>query len=142
MNKNQEIAQIFEKIADALEFKGENLFRVNAYRKAARVLSELPDDIEEIWKKGKLNEIPGIGKGMAEKIDEYLKTGKMKKYEEAISGIPEGLLELLNVPNLGPKTLSLAYKKLNVRSLDDLKRVIEDGSLAKLFGMGEKKLKI
>lgn len=140
MNKNQEIAEIFEKIADALEFKGENLFRVNAYRKAARVLSELPEDIEELWKNGKLEEIPGIGKGMAEKIEEYLKTGKMKKYEEAISGIPDGLLELLNIPNLGPKTLSLAYKKLNVKNLDDLKRVIEDGSLAKLSRMGEKKV--
>ncbi|HDN97890.1 MAG TPA: DNA polymerase/3'-5' exonuclease PolX, partial [bacterium] len=96
--------------------------------------------IEELWKNGKLEEIPGIGKGMAEKIEEYLKTGKMKKYEEAISGIPDGLLELLNIPNLGPKTLSLAYKKLNVKNLDDLKRVIEDGSLAKLSRMGEKKV--
>ncbi|MCP2606400.1 DNA polymerase/3'-5' exonuclease PolX, partial [Candidatus Aminicenantes bacterium AC-708-I09] len=115
-------------------------FRIIAYRKAARVLEDLTEDIEVITKKGKLREIPGVGEGIAKKIEEYLKTGKMKKYEEALSGIPEGLLELLEIQNLGAKTISLAHKELGVKNLDDLKRVIEDGSLAKLFGMGEKKV--
>ncbi|MCP2619127.1 DNA polymerase/3'-5' exonuclease PolX, partial [Candidatus Aminicenantes bacterium AC-335-A11] len=110
------------------------------YRKAARVLEDLTEDIEVITKKGKLREIPGVGEGIAKKIEEYIKTGKMKKYEEALSGIPEGLLELLEIQNLGAKTISLAHKELGVKNLDDLKRVIEDGSLAKLFGMGEKKV--
>jgi len=140
MSKNTEIADIFDKIADALEFKGENTFRINAYRKAARILREYPEDVEEVWKNGKLENIPGIGKGMAEKIEEYLKTGKMKKYEEAISGIPSELLQLLNVPNLGPKTLHLAYTKLNVRSLSELEEMINNGKLAQLPGMGEKKV--
>jgi len=140
MSKNTEIAEIFEKIADALEFKGDSTFRIGAYRKAARIIKELPEEIEDIWKKGELENIPGIGKGMAEKIDEYLKTGKMKKYEETMKGIPEGIIELLDIPNLGPKTLNLAYNKLNVKNLSDLEKIIEDGSLAKLFGMGEKKV--
>ena len=138
--KNKELAYIFSKIADALELKGESSFRIIAYRKAARVLEDLTEDIEAIAKKGKLREIPGVGEGIAKKIDEYLKTGKMKKYEEALSGIPEGLLELLEIQNLGAKTISLAHKELGVKNLNDLKRVIEDGSLAKLFGMGEKKV--
>lgn len=140
MNKNIEIADIFDKIADALEFKGDDSFRIGAYRKAARILREYPEDIEEVWKRGEIQKVPGIGKGMAEKIEEYLKTGKMKKYEEAVKDIPEGLLQLLEIPNLGPKTLNLAYTKLGVKNLQDLEKVIENGELAKLFRMGEKKV--
>ncbi|MFN4226939.1 MAG: DNA polymerase/3'-5' exonuclease PolX [Candidatus Ratteibacteria bacterium] len=140
MNKNQEIAEIFDKIADALEFKGEDPFRITAYRKASRILKEYPEDIEEVYKRGEIRKIPGIGKGMAEKIAEYLETGKIKKYYEAIEGIPEELLQLLEIPNLGPKTLNLVYNTLGVKNLEDLEKVIEDGRLAKLFRMGEKKV--
>jgi len=140
MKKNKEIAGIFNQIADALEYKGENVFRVVAYRKAARILEELTEDVEELLKTDKLKSLPGIGEGMAKKIEEYLKTGKMQKYIEATRGIPPTLLELLNIQNLGPKTLALANKHLGVKNLQDLKRVIEDGSLAKLPQMGEKKV--
>lgn len=140
MKKNREIADIFNQIADALEYKGENVFRVVAYRKAARILEELTEDVEELLKSGRLKALPGIGEGMAEKIEEYLKTGKIQKYIEATKGIPPSLLELLNIQNLGPKTLALANKHLGVKNLQDLKKVIEDGSLAKLPQMGEKKV--
>ncbi len=141
MNKfNKEVAEIFFKIADALEILGEMQFKVLAYRKAARVISELPDDLREIYKKGKLEEIPGIGEGIAKKIKEYIETGKMKKAEEVLSRLPEGLLPLMSIPSLGPKTIALAYKKLGVKNIDDLKRVLKDGSLARLPGMGEKKI--
>ncbi|OPX18413.1 DNA polymerase III [candidate division WOR-3 bacterium 4484_100] len=140
MKKNKELARIFDRIADALEFKGANVFKVVAYRKAARVLDELVEDIEEIHKAGKLQELSGIGAGIAKKIDEYLRTGKMKKYEEATKGIPVSLLDMLDIQNLGPKTLALVNRKLKVKNLSDLKRVIEDGSLAKLPQMGEKKV--
>jgi len=138
--KNKEIAAIFNRIADALEIKGESGFRVLAYRKAARVIEELPEAVEELAEKKKLAEIPGVGKGIAQKIEEFLQTGRMKKMEEALAEIPEGLLELLNIPNLGGKTIHLAYKELGVENLNDLKRVIEDGSLAQLYGLGEKKV--
>ncbi len=140
MKRNKELARIFDRIADALEFKGANVFKVVAYRKAARVLDELVEDIEEIHKAGKLQELSGIGAGIAKKIDEYLRTGKMKKYEEATKGIPVSLLDMLDIQNLGPKTLALVNRKLKVKNLSDLKRVIEDGSLAKLPQMGEKKV--
>ena len=76
---------------------------------------------------------------MAEKIEEYLKTGKIKKYEEVMADIPEGLLELLNISNVGPKTLQLLHKELGVNNLADLEKVLKEGKLSGLPGMGEKK---
>jgi DNA polymerase (family 10) len=138
--KNKEIAVLFSRIADALEIKGEIGFKVIAYRKASRILEDLGEDIEKISAEKKLQDIPGIGSGIAAKIEEYLKTGQMKKYHEALSAVPEGLLELLEIRNLGGKTIHLIQKELGVRNLEDLKKVIADGSMAKLFGMGEKKV--
>ncbi|MCK4263888.1 MAG: DNA polymerase/3'-5' exonuclease PolX [Candidatus Aminicenantes bacterium] len=138
--KNKEIAIIFSRIADALEIKGETGFKVIAYRKASRILEDLTEDIEDISKEKRLQDISGIGSGIAKKIEEYLKTGYMKKFDEALSDIPEGLFELLNIQNVGGKTVHLAYKQLGVKSLEDLKRVIDDGSLARLYGLGEKKV--
>lgn len=138
--KNREIASLFSRIADALEIKGEMAFKVIAYKNAAQVLEDLTEDIETAAREERLQKIPGIGKGMAEKIEEYLKTGQMKKYKEALSEIPEGLIELLEIQNLGAKTIQLAHKELGVKGLKDLKKVIGDGSLAKLYGMGEKKV--
>ena len=143
MNKNKILAQIFERIGDALDFQGENTFKIAAYRKAARVLEDLPEDVEEIYKKKGiegLHGIPGIGERIAKKIAEFLETGKMRKYDEVMSQVPQELIALLDVQGLGPRTLRLAYEKLDVRNLDDLKRVLDDGNLAALPGMGEKKV--
>jgi DNA polymerase (family 10) len=137
--KNKEIAALFYRIADALEIKGEVAFKVLAYRKAAAILEDLGEGIESLAAEKKLQTIPGIGSGIAAKIEEYLKTGTMKKYAEALSGIPESLLELLEVRSLGAKTVQLAHKELGVRNLKDLKKVIRDGSLAALPGMGDKR---
>jgi DNA polymerase (family 10) len=138
--KNKELAALFSRIADALEIKGEIGFKVLAYRKAARILEDLNEDIETIAREGKLEEIPGIGSGIAAKIEEYLQTGGMKKYQEALSEIPETLLSLLEIQNVGAKTVHLAYKELGVKNLEDLKRAIEDGRLASLYRLGEKKV--
>jgi DNA polymerase (family 10) len=138
--RNREISDIFDEIADVLEFKGEVRFRVNAYRRASRALQDLREDVVTIWKEGRLKEIPGIGEGMAEKIEEYLSTGKMKRYEELAREVPSELVELLSIQGLGPKTLALAHQKLKVQSLVDLKKVVADGSLGELPGMGAKKV--
>ena len=138
--KNKELAVIFSRIGDALEIKGETGFKVVAYRKAARILEDLTEDIEDISKEKKLQEIPGIGSGIAKKIEEYLNTGHVKKLDGALSDIPEGLLELLDIQNMGVKTVHLAYRKIGVKNIEDLKRVIENGSLAQLSGLGEKKV--
>ncbi|GAI56862.1 unnamed protein product, partial [marine sediment metagenome] len=116
------------------------VFRIVAYRRAGRVLDDLVEDIEVLNKQGRLAELPGIGKAIAEKINEYLSTGKMKKYKEVTKGIPNTLLDMLDIQNLGPKTLALANKMLAVKNQKDLKKVIKNGSLAKLPQMGEKKV--
>ena len=139
MTKNKEVAAVFSKIADALEIKGEVPFKVLAYRNAARIIEDLGEDIETIAREERLRKIDGIGSGTASKIEEYLRTGRMKKLGEAVSGIPESLFELLNIQNLGAKTVRLMQKELGVRGISDLKKSIQDGTLASLFGMGEKK---
>ena len=138
--KNQEIAHIFENMADILELQGEISFKVNAYRKASRVLKDLQEDIGQLAHDGKLRELPGIGEALVKKITEYLETGHIRKYEEISHEVSPDLLSLLKIQNLGPRTLALANQKLNVKNIDDLVRVIEDGSLARLPGMGQKKV--
>ncbi|BDC36484.1 MAG: DNA polymerase/3'-5' exonuclease PolX [Candidatus Methanoliparum thermophilum] len=140
MTKNKELAEILEKMAKILEFNGENPFKISAYLKAAGAIRNLSQDIEKIAKDERLEEIPGIGKSIANKIKEYLNTGEIKAYKKAISDVPEGILELMDIQGIGPKTLRLIYEKLHIRSLDDLRRVINDGSLATLPLMGEKRV--
>jgi DNA polymerase (family X) len=137
--KNREIAAQFDRIADALEIKGEIGFKVLAYRRASRALGDLSEDIAEVAREGRLETIPGIGSGIAGKIEEYLKNGRMSKLKEALRGVPEGLLELLEIQGVGGKTVHLIQKELGVKGLPDLKRVIADGTLAGLSGMGDKK---
>ena len=138
--KNTHIADLFERMANVLEIKGANAFKVNAYRKAGRVLRDLQTDIEHVWKGNELDSIPGIGQAMAKKIDEYLRTGRITRIEETIESVPPSLLDLLNIQNLGPRTLSLIHTKMGVEDLDGLKKVMEDGSLSQLEGMGPKKI--
>ena len=137
--KNRELADIFEKMADILEFKGENPFKVNAYRKVARVLKDLSEDVAEIAKEGKLEGIPGVGSGIAKKIKEYLETGRIAKYEEVKEGVPAELVEMMKIPGMGPKTVALVYKKLGISTISALEEAVKEGRLRELFGMGPKK---
>jgi DNA polymerase (family 10) len=138
--KNGEIAGMFDRIADALEIKGETGFKVVAYRKAARILQDMTEDVEKVAGEGRLETIPGIGEGLAKKIAEFLATGTMAKYGEVMAGVPETLIGLLEIQGLGGKTVHLMHEELGVNDLDGLKRAIADGALAKLYGMGEKKV--
>jgi DNA polymerase (family 10) len=140
--KNQELAVLFSRIADALDIKGEQTFKVLAYRKAARILEDLTEDVESLAKDKKLETVDGIGRGIAQKIEEYLSTGRMKKMDEAFSGLPPGILDLLDIPGVWAKTAGLAFKELKVKGLPDLKRAIADGSLANCSGWGPRKSKI
>lgn len=139
--KQKELADIFSQIADLLEIKGESSFRVNSYRRTARLMKDLTQDVESLAREGKLEDLEGVGKSTAEKIAEYLSTGKMSLHQELLSEMPAGLPALLNIPGLGPKKIAHAWKELGVTCLDDLKRVIENGQLASLKGMGEKSVK-
>jgi len=138
--KNREIATLFQKMADILEFKDDNPFKINAYRKSARILNDLTTDIEEISLSGKLQQIPGIGKGTAEKIAEYLETGKVAKFEHIRKDTSDDLIALLGVQSLGPKTVALLHRKLQINSLEDLKKAIADEKITRLPGMGKKKI--
>jgi len=138
--KNNELAVLFERIAAALDIKGEPAFKVLAYRKAARVLQDLSGDVETSAREGRLRELEGIGDGIARKIEEYITTGRMAKSAEAAAGLPEGLFELLEIPGVGARTVGLAFKELKIAGIDDLKRTIGDGTLARLPGMGDKKV--
>jgi DNA polymerase (family 10) len=123
-----------------LEFKGENMFKVNAYRKAARTISELDDDIAIIAKQGRLQDIPGIGEGIAKKIEEYIDTGHMKKYDEITRDVSKDLIQLMSIQGLGAKTLKLIHTHFGVNTLEDLKNVINTQEILSLPGMGKKKI--
>jgi len=138
--KNRELADLFEKMADILEFKGENPFKISAYRKASRVIGDLTQDIEEIAEQGELKNIPGIGEGMAQKVVEYLKTGKISRFEEVKKGVPDELIAIMDIPGMGPKTLALIHKERGINNLSQLEKAVEDSSLTDLPGMGEKKI--
>lgn len=135
--KNQEIARIFNEIADILEIKGENPFRIRAYRRAAQNIDGLPRDVATLSQEQLLG-IPGIGQDLAGKIREYISTGKIASYEELKKEIPEGLTLLLTVPGLGPKTANLLYERLKVKSIEELERLAREHKLAGLPGIKEK----
>ncbi len=138
--KNAELASLFDKLADILEIKGENEFKVRAYRKAAMVLRGLGEPVEDFYSKGKLMELPGIGEGIAKKIAEYLETGKITKLEEESKDFPESLLEMLKIPGLGAKTVGLLYRRLGIKTVDELERAAKSGKLLVLPGMGSRKI--
>jgi len=137
---NEEVAQIFERMARVLAFKGEDRFRVMAYERAAVSIRDLKEDLSSIAKDGKLEEIPGIGKDLSEMIAEYVATRKMRRYEKECRGIKPSLIELMTVPGLGPKTLALLHRKLHINGLEDLKRCLDGEAIRKLEGFGSKKV--
>jgi DNA polymerase (family 10) len=136
--QNRAIAQRFAQIADMLEAKGESIFRINAYRRASRSLEALTEDVAAVAKRGGLTDLPGIGGGTAEKIEEFLRTGTMKYYEELAASLPPGLTSLMQVPEVGPKTAMLLYDKLRVTSIDELEAAATSGRLRDLPRMGAK----
>ncbi len=136
--KNLDIARLFDEIADLLELTGQNKFRVNAYHNAARSLRDLTTDLADLAAQDKLRDIRGIGASMADHIREYLAGGKVARHEELVRQVPHTLVRLLQIPGMGPKTVMAVHETLGVKSMDDLKKVLEDGRLAKLPGMGEK----
>ncbi len=135
---NSEIAQIFQNIAAILEIKGENPFRVRAYQKVVRTLESLPEEVEKIYRRGELRDIPGVGEGLARKMEELFTTGKLAYYEDLKKQIPSGLIELLSLPEMGPKTVSLLYKELGIDNVRELEKAVKEHRLKDLPGMGEK----
>jgi len=136
--KNLEISAIFREITKILEIKGDNPFRIRAYERAAQNIEGLTEDIEDFIQDDRLRDIPGIGRDLASKIKEYVSTGKIKAYEDLKKKIPGGLLDLLNIPSVGPKTAKLLYEKLKIKDISGLEKAIKKNKLQGIFGIKEK----
>ncbi len=136
--RNLALARIFSDIADMLEIKEESIFRISAYRRAARAMESLTEDVADIAARDELEDIPGIGKSTAEKIEEFLKTDKITYYEDLRASLPAGITTLMSVPEVGPKTAVLLYEKLGVATIDDLEKAARQERVRKLPRMGAK----
>ena len=135
--KNKVVSDIFYQIADLLDIINDIPFKSRAYRKAAQTIESLDDDIEKFVKEGNLLSIQGIGVGLAKKIEEITKTGKLKYYEKLKKEIPNSLISLINIPGVGPKKTSFLYRNLGITNIDQLKEVCKNGKLRDLNGFGE-----
>ncbi len=136
---NSDITEIFNKVADLLEILNENPFRVRAYRNAARIVGSLSQSVAAMVGEEKdLTELPGIGKDLASKIEEIVRTGRLSQLQDLEDRIPPQLARLMKIPGLGPKRVKILYDQLNIIDLEDLKRSAEKGEIRKLKGFGEK----
>jgi DNA polymerase (family 10) len=137
--KNAEIATVFDNIADLLELKGENKFKIRAYARAAETIRHLPEEMELMHEEGKdFRDIEGIGDAIAAKSVELITTGRLRFYEELKASLPEGIINLMDIPGIGPKTAYKLATGLGVGSVDQLEAAIRDGRVAKLERMGDK----
>ena len=135
---NQEVANLLRQIAKILEIKGESTFRIRAYEEAATRVENLAEPIEDIWKRGELTNVPGIGESIAAKIEEYLKTGKSSYLEEISKDIPKGLFEMMEVPGIGPRLAWRLYTEAGIQSIEELERALTEHKLQGLRGFGAK----
>ncbi|HEX3356095.1 MAG TPA: DNA polymerase/3'-5' exonuclease PolX [Tepidisphaeraceae bacterium] len=140
MSLNDQLSELFHNFAALMELKGENVFKVIAFQKVGRIIRELNIDLKKCIEEGKLCEIEGIGKSSQQIIEEFVETGKSSAYEDLAKSVPEGLVPMLGIEGIGPKTINLFWKQLDITSLDQLSKAIADGKLAKIKGMGEKKI--
>ncbi|MEN6575384.1 MAG: DNA polymerase/3'-5' exonuclease PolX [Phycisphaerales bacterium] len=136
---NAVISTIFSQMADVMEILGEDRFRINSYRTVARVIGEMPTDAAVLLESGELAETPGIGKSSLAKIEEFVRTGAIQAHRELLAKVPPSLLELLNIPGVGPKTVKTFYHELHIHGIDDLRRALDEGLVETLPGFGPKK---
>jgi DNA polymerase (family 10) len=136
---NEEVARIFERMARVLAFKEADRFRILAYERAAGSVREA-EDVAVLAREGRLKDIPGVGEDLSSMIEEFVRTGRIRRYEQERRGISEELIDLMGVPGLGPKTLSLLHRRLKINGIEDLKRAIDSGALLRVPGFREKKV--
>ncbi|MFG0329092.1 MAG: DNA polymerase/3'-5' exonuclease PolX [Phycisphaerales bacterium] len=144
MSANKDLIRIFDQMAAALELTGANPFRVNAHSRVARVIRDVSFDLESFVKEEpdtalkRLQTIDGVGKGSAEKIIEFIETGRVREHQELLKEVPLGLFKILQIPGLGPKTVRLMWQELGITKLSELKAKLESPELAALPRMGKK----
>jgi DNA polymerase (family 10) len=137
MDKSK-IAEILIEIGMLLELKGENPFKTRAYGNAARAIENLEEPLEKLAAEDRLTEIKGIGDAIGKKIKELVETGKLKYHEELKASLPPGLMEMLEIPGVGPKKIKVLYEKLGIESVEQLEGACKSGKVAELDGFGEK----
>jgi len=138
---NQEIAAIFRRIAELMEFRDDNPFKVRSYRTAADVIEDTQTPLQKMAAEGgaaRLRELPGVGEAISKKIIEILETGTCQFYEELKAEMPETLLDLAQVEGVGPKTAQLLYQQFKITNLDDFAKFVEGGGLQSVPRLGEK----
>jgi DNA polymerase (family 10) len=137
--KNSEIARVFHDMADLLELKNDNIFKIRAYRRAAQVIEHLPKEMAVMLEQGEdFQKIPGVGEAIADKSTELITTGRLKAYEDLKAKFPEGITRLLEIPGIGPKTAHRLATELKISSTEKLEQAIMEGKVAHLFRMGDK----
>ncbi len=136
--RNREVANVLTEIADLMEIKGELVFKVVAMRRAAQTIEFMAKDIDEVYKRGELDDIPGVGEAISKKIADYLEHGESKYLKKLKKGLPPGFDKLLELEGVGPKKVKLFYEKLKVKNVKDLEKAVKTGKLRKLPGMREK----
>ncbi len=137
--KQHEIAALFAQMADLLEYQGENVFRVRAYRRASQNLESFSGDLDRLAREERLQELSGIGVDLANKVREYLASGRIKAFDELQRTIPPGVLKLLEVPGLGPKSAKVLTERLKITTLQQLAEAAKAHRISGLPGFGEKK---
>jgi len=135
---NHQVAEIFSAMADILDIMDANYHRVMAYRRAAETVDTLGRPVEEVWRQGELMSIPGIGDTLASKIDELMRTGELEAYQELTSQVPEGVVAMLDVPGIGPKSAARFWKELGLTTVEALEQAALAGRLRELHGFGAK----
>jgi DNA polymerase (family X) len=136
--RNGEIAEAFEELASLYELDGAVVYRVVAYRNAAKAIREAGVSVAELARQGRAEELAGVGKTIAEKIDALLETGSIPSADKLKQRIPAGLVEVTRIPGLGPKRARLLHDQIGVSSIDDLRRAAESGALKDVSGFGKK----
>ncbi len=136
--KVEDVVEVLDHLAQLLELRGENLFKIRAYQRAARALETVSEPLELLVKERRLGTVEGIGKAIEEKVTELVTTGKLSSYEELVASFPATLFELFELQGLGAKKIKVLYDELGVSSIADLKAACESGKIAQLAGFGEK----
>ncbi|SVD27116.1 uncharacterized protein METZ01_LOCUS379970, partial [marine metagenome] len=134
----KDIADVLDQIGTMLEIKGENPFKVRAYFSGARTLQTLEEDLGAVIAEGRLGEIKGIGKALTEKIGILFQTGELEFFEKLKASVPNGLLELLEIPGLGGKKIKVLHEELGIDSIKLLTQSCKEDKVAKLKGFGQK----
>ena len=135
---NQEVARLLTEIADMLEIKGESVFKIRAYRKAAQTIAGLPEALSALLERGELTTVPGVGTSIAAKVEELLQTGRIAYHEQLLGEFAPGLVTLLRIPEVGPKTALLLYQELGIADMESLEQAAREQKLRGIKGLGAK----